>query len=183
MVGFNPHDVGKLTTTKDQFGYVLCYLPHHPRAQKSGYVPRAHLVMENQLCRSLQPHEKVWHINNNPEDDTETNLSMTRPRVLPVLTCPVCGKKFQQMNQRVRYCSTECAHVDSHRCKWPSKERLQWLVWSMPTEDVGAKLGVSGKAVEKWCKKLGVNKPGRGYWAKVHAGTISGRNPYKEPKD
>ena len=46
------------------------------------------------------------------------------------------------------------------------KETLQKLVWEMPTTKVASKFGVSDKAIEKRCKKLGINKPPRGYWAK-----------------
>lgn len=47
-----------------------------------------------------------------------------------------------------------------------SKEELQQLVWEMPTERIAEKYGVSDVAIAKRCKKLGIEKPGRGYWAK-----------------
>lgn len=40
-----------------------------------------------------------------------------------------------------------------------SKDDLQRLVWEMPTEQVALKFGVSGKAIEKRCKRLGIEKP------------------------
>jgi hypothetical protein len=51
-----------------------------------------------------------------------------------------------------------------------TKEELQELVWSMSSIAVGKKFGVSGKAIEKRCKKLGVDKPPPGYWNKIYAG-------------
>jgi hypothetical protein len=51
----------------------------------------------------------------------------------------------------------------------PSADDFHKLVWTMPTCKVADKFGVSDKAVEKWCKKLGVQKPPRGYWNKVQA--------------
>lgn len=51
-----------------------------------------------------------------------------------------------------------------------TKEELHELVWSMSSIEVGKKFGVSSKAIEKHCKKLGVHKPPPGYWNKVYAG-------------
>lgn len=47
-----------------------------------------------------------------------------------------------------------------------TKESLSHLVWSKPTTHVAKEFGVSDKAIEKLCVKLGVEKPPRGYWAK-----------------
>jgi len=46
-----------------------------------------------------------------------------------------------------------------------SKSELEKLVWEKPTEQIGRDFGVSGNAVAKRCKKLGVDKPPRGYWS------------------
>lgn len=54
----------------------------------------------------------------------------------------------------------------------PSYEELKEMVWKMSTVKVAAHYGVSDKAVEKRCKKLGIDKPPRGYWAK-HASLAS----------
>jgi len=37
----------------------------------------------------------------------------------------------------------------------------------MPTTKVAKKYGVSDKAVQKWCEKFKIEKPPRGYWAKL----------------
>ena len=65
-------------------------------------------------------------------------------------------------------CSDEC-HRRYYENKYSltiTKEELQKLVWEIPTEKIGKMYGVSGKAVEKRCKKYGIEKPPRGYWAK-----------------
>ena len=49
---------------------------------------------------------------------------------------------------------------------------MEWLVWQMPTTEVADLFQVSDKAVEKRCKRLGISKPPRGYWAKVAAGKL-----------
>ena len=56
--------------------------------------------------------------------------------------------------------------------KFPGATKLKKLVWSMSTVKVAAKFGVSDKAVEKWCKRVGISKPPRGYWNKAYAGKI-----------
>ena len=48
----------------------------------------------------------------------------------------------------------------------PTKQELEKLVWQRPTSQLAKNLGVSDKAIEKWCKTYGINKPPRGYWSK-----------------
>lgn len=51
-----------------------------------------------------------------------------------------------------------------------TREELYEKVWSAPTVQVAAELGISDVALAKRCKKLNVPKPSLGYWAKVAAG-------------
>jgi hypothetical protein len=51
----------------------------------------------------------------------------------------------------------------------PPREELEKIVWTTPTEHVAKMFGVSGNAIGKRCKLLGIQKPGRGYWAKLKA--------------
>ena len=39
----------------------------------------------------------------------------------------------------------------------------------MPSAKVAKLYHVSDTTIKKWCRKLGIEKPGRGYWAKVAA--------------
>jgi integrase len=59
-----------------------------------------------------------------------------------------------------------------HAWNMLTRAQLGTLVWEMSGEQVGRIYGVTGKAVEKRCKRLGLTKPGLGYWAKVTAGRI-----------
>lgn len=52
---------------------------------------------------------------------------------------------------------------------WPDASELQRLVWEMPCSKLALTLGISDKAIEKQCKKLGITKPPRGYWACINA--------------
>ena len=51
-----------------------------------------------------------------------------------------------------------------------TRERLYELVWSKPVSELAPALGVSGVAVAKRCAKLGVPRPGRGYWIQLEFG-------------
>ncbi len=79
--------------------------------------------------------------------------------------CSHCGKAINNSNQHI-YCSMQCFNLVSRRVVRPSKEELEKMIWTQPTIHVARHFGVSDKAVEKWCKTYGVEKPPRGYWAK-----------------
>ena len=38
------------------------------------------------------------------------------------------------------------------------------MLWEKPTTGFAKEFSVSGKAIEKWCKNYGIQKPTRGYW-------------------
>lgn len=58
-----------------------------------------------------------------------------------------------------------------------SRQELYERVWSKPTVEVAAELGISDVALGKRCKKLNVPKPPLGYWAKVAASQTPSRTP------
>lgn len=75
--------------------------------------------------------------------------------------------------------SAQPRHVKEHLDKQPNKskieitkEQLLAMIWEIPTEQIGKLFGVSGKAIEKRCKRLGIEKPPRGYWAKKRANKL-----------
>ena len=63
-----------------------------------------------------------------------------------------------------------------------SREELYEAVWSTPVERIAAELGCSDVAIAKWCKKLRVPRPGRGYWQRLAAGRQVRRPPLPPPK-
>src|ERR1700678_1238464 len=51
-----------------------------------------------------------------------------------------------------------------------TREELHQLVWSKPTRVAAKEFGQSDVGLAKICRKLGVKKPPRGFWAKVGSG-------------
>jgi predicted transcriptional regulator of viral defense system len=58
--------------------------------------------------------------------------------------------------------------ADEHPRVWDRNLLLQ-EVWSEPLKHVARRYGVSDVALAKRCKKLDIDLPGRGYWAKQYA--------------
>ena len=69
-------------------------------------------------------------------------------------------KKTSKKNRKVEY-------IPKTKIKWPDKTTLARLVWEKPTQQISKDLGVSDVAITKMCKKLGIQKPKRGYWTKI----------------
>lgn len=67
------------------------------------------------------------------------------------------------------------SRIHTRKVERPSKEELGKLVWEKATAQIGRDFGVSDKAVEKWCKAYGVEKPPRGYWVKKAYGKVEGQ--------
>jgi len=53
-------------------------------------------------------------------------------------------------------------------------------IWAEPMRDVALRYGVSGGALAKTCRRLGVPVPGRGHWAKTTVGKAPDRPPLPE---
>ena len=89
-----------------------------------------------------------------------------------IYTCEQCGIVFHSKHKRVGehiYCSQECCQIANRHTQenaHPSKIELEKLVWSIPTVQIAKIYHVCDKSVEKWCKKYGIEKPGKGYWTK-----------------
>lgn len=171
-------------------GYVRVYCPQHPFANTWGYVYEHRILVEQRLGRLLQKDEHVHHRNGIRWDNRDDNLQVLSPSehakvasqndftesdlLFGVGSPPVklkkhskpclkCGKEFLPKRQSQKYCCGECAKKCTN---WPTPEELEKLAWQIPTTEIAARLGVSDKAVDKHMKKLGLSKPGRGYWSK-----------------
>lgn len=92
------------------------------------------------------------------------------PLRLVTKTCVRCHKPFtvpSAHQERRKHCSVTCCALD-RRLFEVTAEELYALVWSQPTTEVAKLFGVSDKAIEKRCKRLGIPKPPRGYWLQVN---------------
>jgi hypothetical protein len=158
------------------------------------------LVAEDMLGRRLKEGEAVHHLDLNRSNNSPDNLLvmynpshgklhawMNKHTIIPnekqeeriKLGCVRCKVCERPINFNDVYCSVSCSNSDhkgqkgQHRYDHPDKETLHHMVWSQPTTAVAEKLGVSDVAISKLCKNLGIEKPPRGYWAKVKAGKIN----------
>jgi hypothetical protein len=169
-------------------GYMIGYSPGHPMANKSGKIYEHRYVMANHLGRMLLTDEHVHHVDGNKTNNSLDNLVlMTNSEHMRMHTteryrligksercdivneCRQCKKEISTkhyINQI--YCSPECCSLSRRKFE-VSKEELEELVWNMPTTQIAEMYQVSDKAIEKRCKKLGIEKPPRGYWAKQQA--------------
>jgi ribosomal protein L30E len=90
------------------------------------------------------------------------NISNKRKPTEPVRCA--CGKPTSAVQCKSCYDANRPTKIT-----WPDASELQRLVWEMPCSKLALTLGISDKAIEKQCKKLGITKPPRGYWACINA--------------
>ena len=62
------------------------------------------------------------------------------------------------------------------------REELYDQVWATPMIELAKSHGISDVALAKICKKLGVPRPGRGYWARKSAGAKVKKKPLRSLK-
>lgn len=166
--------------------YLQFFYAEHPLASSNGMVNFARYLASQKLGRWLTPNEVVVHADGERGNFAPGNLlvfsraelakrslpSHQIERVLLVCTRPECGREYPEVPShasRRRYCTPECAQIASRKFQVSPLE-IQQMVWEMPTTHIAQAYGVSDKAIEKFCKKHQIQKPGRGYWAKLSAG-------------
>jgi transposase len=76
-------------------------------------------------------------------------------------------EKYNLSNQK----NKKKTHNQNKKIKpnYPNKEELEKLLWEVPTTILAKRFGVSDVALAKLCKRIGIDKPPRGYWAKKAA--------------
>lgn len=166
-------------------GYLQFYAAGHPLAS-NGMVFFARHVASQMLGEWLTANQVVIHLDGNRQNCQPENLSViTRAelvrrwpshqvkRVTLICANPDCREPFDVIpsDSDRRFCSPECARAMTRRFHVDPKEMAQ-MAWEMPTVKIAKEYGVSDKAIEKFCKKHGIEKPPRGYWAKLYAGQI-----------
>jgi hypothetical protein len=106
----------------------------------------------------------IDHIKGNWQDNRQENLRFI---------CPNCHRQTEnygskcrepEANNYIAHQNKRVPHMKAIKVERPSKEELEKMLWEKPTTCLAKELGVSGKAIEKWCKTYGIQKPPRGYW-------------------
>lgn len=124
--------------------------------RRDGYYSPPLLIQNSQIILSTQ----VNHLAVNDPSKVCFKLQS--------INCSYCAKPLTTSNQHT-YCSRQCFNLASRRIVRPAKEELEKMIWTQPTTHIARNFGVSDKAVEKWCKAYGIEKPPRGYWAKLNS--------------
>lgn len=179
-------DFNKLSIIQQQ-GYNFFYMPEHPLSVYNGMVALHRHIISVHLRRWIRGDEAVVFLNDNRSDIRLENLKLIprnkimeekglNKRLTVERICPVCNQSFTTVPSRIKrrqnnYCSQECSRIARVKVEIDPEE-LAELVWEMPTVQVANLFGISDKAIEKKCKKYGIAKPPRGYWAKLAAGQI-----------
>lgn len=88
----------------------------------------------------------------------------------PKRACATCGKPTGSRHRK--YCTRCLEQAAEERKASPlinghpvTRELLQQQVWQKPMTKLAKDYGVSDKALDKWCKKLQIEKPPQGYWS------------------
>lgn len=145
-----------------------CHGKHHRKVELIENIPP--------LFISEQEAEKLFYEWHEQDKLSTTKLSMLKRlnKMLPDTPkkCPICGNTFMvpakdKNKQKKICCSLICSKVAARKVVRPDKESLVKMVWQEPTSNLAKKFGVSDVAIAKWCKRYGISKPPRGYWAKI----------------
>lgn len=120
--------------------------------------------------------ERGWRVLRISASDVIKNVNFCINKLLEIIKFPLleikmvnaqkssfcaCGAKKYKKSINCKKCAPKKRKFD------PTKEELEKLVWEMPTLKVALLYNVCDKAIEKRCKKFGIKKPPRGYWAKL----------------
>lgn len=122
---------------------------------------------------------EIHHKDGNPLNNCESNLQYLCPNCHSLTpnfyhtkrqTFCACGKPKTHKGKQCRSCANKNNHspkLTLRKVVRPTKEELAKLLWEQPTTKIAESLGVTDKAISKWCKSYGLTKPPRGYWTNV----------------
>lgn len=164
-------------------GYMYSIDKSSPYASKNGRVWQHHHVMCEHIGRPLRDDECVHHIDRNRANNDLSNLMLMtksehsalharedgRSQPKADIVCANCGSVFfAPVGDERKFCSVVCSDAGRQMFSIDA-DLLAALVWEKPLRDIAKEFGVSDVAVAKRCKKFGIHRPGRGYWASVRS--------------
>ncbi len=118
---------------------------------------------------------EIHHLDGNPLNNISSNLQYLCPNCHSLTpnfyhtkkqTFCDCGKPKSKKSKLCASCGNKVPHLKARKCIRPDKELLSKLIWEKPTTEIATFYEVSDKAICKWCKLYGIEKPPRGYWTK-----------------
>lgn len=144
------------------------------KAMRNGYA-WSRIVKEARKCTIVccRCHREIHAgITELPKDYAQFNeeyVDVIKLRKKEFNECPICGgEKIKSQ----KYCSVSCAGQSSKRFDITKKE-MEKLIAEKPYEKIGEMFGVSGNAIKKRCRSLGIElESRRGYWVKKHAAMV-----------
>lgn len=176
-----PNDYNKeISLKKDKtLGYLYFIDKEHPLSCNGvGKVYHHRHVISLKIGKWIDKSYHVHHKNEDKEDNNFENLNIISPNMhtrihnksrVIVKSCEDCSKKFKSNKPSSRFCSTKCKNSFLYNERLENKVDkllLERLVRLMPTTKIAQLYGKSDVAAGKLCKKYGIEKPSRGYWAK-----------------
>ena len=149
-------------------GYIYFTDIDHPLAYlPSGFVYYHRLQASLKLGRWILSSEEVHHKNKDKSDNSFDNLEVLtksehlkkHSTIIVEKQCIYCGKEFLPKQNKIRFCSVNCADSQKVKDKELTKDILEPLIWSVPYSKLGPKLGYSDNGIKKRAMKLGCLMP------------------------
>lgn len=128
------------------------------RAMKNWKFDRIKKELDKCILVCKNCHAEIHHVDI-PQLDARKNKKQFD-------VCPICGN---EKYIKLKYCSLECFYEGIKKFNI-IKEELERLIQEKPYEEIGKMFGVTGNAIKKRCRAMGIKLENRrGYWAKKRA--------------
>ncbi len=152
---------------------------NHPLADKYGFVYYHRHIFSIKIGRWIKKSEIVHHKDGNRTNNSVKNLELLTQKEhghkhhgeLPIVNCIICKKSFKQLDRKNWFCSSKCLGIFQKKIPVSDKQ-LSKLVWEKPMIYLAKDMGVSDRAIEKYCDRHQISRPKRGYWQKRLDSTI-----------
>lgn len=148
----------------------VCFLHSSEVAGKNYIALREKTVHQSKLVSisELANPQRICHPNEIAEDLIEVNELTIESSDLVEDTLTKASSKSQpdRKDSGATLIKKDRVSLKSRKVERPSKEDLEKMIWETSVLEVSHKFGVSDVAIAKWCKKYGIPRPPRGYWAK-----------------